>query len=64
MMAGSDGLEIVIDYRGPDGPAKEALRQRVREALTAAGMPYRPPGGSITASAAKPQLRVIRGDRQ
>jgi hypothetical protein len=51
-----DRLRIFVDYAGPDGPAKVALQQRVRAALTSAGLPLvEPPKPS------RPALRVIRG---
>jgi 2'-5' RNA ligase len=54
------GLEVRIGYVGPEGPAKERLKERVREALAAAGLPMAPP------EPVKPKLTVIRGgaDRQ
>lgn len=53
--------EVRVDYLGPDGPTKERLKERVRDALANAGLPVvlKPPPP-------RPTFTVIRGggDRQ
>jgi len=56
-MGNDEGMKpyVAVDYRGPEGPAMDRLQQRVRTALTAAGLPLYDP------ERPKPSLRVIQG---
>lgn len=48
--------EVRVDYLGPDGPVKDRLKERVRDALATAGLPV-----VLKPSPPRPTFTVIRG---